>query len=364
MVALSRSGRTIAAYAAFLLAATGVQAQTWSPLPSYRDSNALDLVLVDAGITRDPGRTTGRSALERINAWVNANISLQTGSTLRQSPGQTIYARSADSLDQAVLKVALLRRFGVTSEALSIRLVGAGETLTAAPGEAVVEIATARGTLTLAPRGKIILSSQRSVAAQASRERGGAKLEELLMTSASQAEPSAVTYIDRALAEAGLAPGQPLTPATLRQLNRWTNHAVRFRSDSSGWALADFFQTPAETLILRAGDCEDYAILKAAMLQRMGLAEDAIVYQPALAGGLFGLGGQGHMVLVVKLPDNAAPIVLDNLFDDPYAAGSHHKVDRAQAMPAFWMNDVLTGRISGPRLSAAPRSTASRLLAI
>ena len=53
-------------------------------------------------------------------------------------------------------------------------------------------------------------------------------------------------------------------------VNAWVNQQVTYLLDPASW------QTPAETLAKRTGDCKDYAVLKRAILLAKGLPEDEL----------------------------------------------------------------------------------------
>lgn len=94
--------------------------------------------------------------------------------------------------------------------------------------------------------------------------------------------------------------------AELAQVNRRWNRLVTYKADNR----EDHWQSPAETLRLGTGDCEDISIAK--MLDpaiRQSIPVDQLrlsyVHTPA---------GQPHMVLIIgKGPD---ALVLDNLFNE------------------------------------------------
>lgn len=172
------------------------------------------------------------------------------------------------------------------------------------------------------------------------------------VTSPREDEGTPFQPVDLALHEAGLSKDSPVNEAALGRLNAWVNHAIRYRSDHDSWGIQDFYQTPHETLLRRAGDCEDYAILKAALLRRLGVPASAITYLPVRAGGFLGLGATGHMVLVVALPGGAGSVILDSLRDKVRAPRWRGPESTARSLPFALMDDILTGRTAGPRVAA------------
>lgn len=62
--------------------------------------------------------------------------------------------------------------------------------------------------------------------------------------------------------------------ARLGWINRAVNMSIRPASDWSQYGYADFWASPLQTLGSGAGDCEDYAIVKYAILRELGVASD------------------------------------------------------------------------------------------
>jgi predicted transglutaminase-like cysteine proteinase len=97
-----------------------------------------------------------------------------------------------------------------------------------------------------------------------------------------------------------------LSAAELVQINRQWNLLVTYKEDN----LEDHWQSPAETVEFKTGDCEDISIAK--MLDpaiRKSIPAEQLrlsyVHTPA---------GLPHMVLIIGQGDRA--LVLDNLFDE------------------------------------------------
>jgi predicted transglutaminase-like cysteine proteinase len=55
------------------------------------------------------------------------------------------------------------------------------------------------------------------------------------------------------------------------KVNRWVNRNIKYITDKENQGVADYWQTPRETLKSMQGDCEDYAILKYFMLINWGI---------------------------------------------------------------------------------------------
>lgn len=95
---------------------------------------------------------------------------------------------------------------------------------------------------------------------------------------------------------------------SLTVLNRTINERIEYRGDGIG---RDHWQGPQETSRLRAGDCEDFAILKMAELYALGVDPyDMIVVVGKLPDG------RGHAVLTVR--ERNEWFVLDNLRSSAY----------------------------------------------
>jgi predicted transglutaminase-like cysteine proteinase len=66
----------------------------------------------------------------------------------------------------------------------------------------------------------------------------------------------------------GLSDSRP----QLDQVQAWVNEHVSYKTDPK-----DHWQTASETLGLRSGDCEDYAILKHRILRAQGVPDDDLL---------------------------------------------------------------------------------------
>ncbi|MCY0093655.1 transglutaminase-like cysteine peptidase [Hoeflea ulvae] len=95
----------------------------------------------------------------------------------------------------------------------------------------------------------------------------------------------------------------------LRAVSRSVNHLVRYETDAQMHGRLDQWSTPNETLRRGAGDCEDYAILKMALLAGAGvpLSSMEIVVVKDTRRRLF------HAVLSVSVNGNS--YILDNMTD-------------------------------------------------
>lgn len=97
--------------------------------------------------------------------------------------------------------------------------------------------------------------------------------------------------------------------AQLRHVSASVNAMVAYRTDQQNHGRLDQWSTPNETLARLSGDCEDYAILKMAILARLGVPVNAmeIVVVKDTSRRLF------HAVLSVALKDRT--LILDNMTD-------------------------------------------------
>ncbi|MDF1610100.1 transglutaminase-like cysteine peptidase [Hoeflea sp. YIM 152468] len=94
-----------------------------------------------------------------------------------------------------------------------------------------------------------------------------------------------------------------------RHISRSVNKMVIYQTDQQSHGRLDQWSTPNETLRRGAGDCEDYAILKMALLSHLGIPMDAmeIVVLKDTRRRLF------HAVLSVSVGGNS--LILDNMTD-------------------------------------------------
>ena len=81
-----------------------------------------------------------------------------------------------------------------------------------------------------------------------------------------------------------------LTYGTPKQLARFLRETIQLTTDEALFGADDYWQTPEEILERRAGDCEDFALLAQAILERQGV--EAYVFS------VYGAGGYAHTVCV------------------------------------------------------------------
>lgn len=94
----------------------------------------------------------------------------------------------------------------------------------------------------------------------------------------------------------------------LNSVNDFINE-VEFVDDIYHWGKEDYWATPLQTLVTKAGDCEDLSIAKFFTLKAMGFDERKLrlTYVKALDIN------KAHMVVSYFVRPNAEPLVLDNL---------------------------------------------------
>lgn len=92
------------------------------------------------------------------------------------------------------------------------------------------------------------------------------------------------------------------------QVNELVNRLLRYREDTALYETGEYWASPAETLSHRAGDCEDFAILKYALLRDLGVSDAdmriVVLRDEAVR--------QFHAVLTVR--HKGKWLVLDNRF--------------------------------------------------
>jgi hypothetical protein len=106
--------------------------------------------------------------------------------------------------------------------------------------------------------------------------------------------------------------GLPADPAAL---NRAVNAAITYQEEPPG---EDDWQTPQETWTRKTGDCEDYAILKYAVLLASGVAEADLLL---VVGRIAAASPQVHAILLLRGPGGW--VVLDNRFDHLIPPGEY-----------------------------------------
>ena len=107
----------------------------------------------------------------------------------------------------------------------------------------------------------------------------------------------------------------------LKQINDFFNINISFGTDVDVWKKNDYWATPMQTLAMRRGDCEDFAIAKYFSLVSAGMSEQKLrlMYVQATINGSF---QQAHMVLAYYTSPDNEPLILDNINKEILPASS------------------------------------------
>lgn len=167
-------------------------------------------------------------------------------------------------------------------------------------------------------------------------------------TSASQYSALAATLSDTRLTSwLSLLdnPSQDDERAQLERVNHFINRSVTFVSDQQAWGVDDYWATPAQTLSLGKGDCEDFAIAKYFSLVRMGVPSEKLrlTFVKALKQN------QAHMVLAYYPSASAQPLILDNL--DPRIRPAS---ERGDLLPVYSFNNHGVFLAKSPQRASQP----------
>jgi len=98
----------------------------------------------------------------------------------------------------------------------------------------------------------------------------------------------------------------------LKQVNDFFNQQIKFATDIQVWKKNDYWASPMQTLAMRRGDCEDFAIAKYFSLITANVPEQKLrlMYVQAMISDQI---QQAHMVLAYYPTSDAEPLILDNL---------------------------------------------------
>ena len=133
--------------------------------------------------------------------------------------------------------------------------------------------------------------------------------------------------------------------AQLERVNHFINRSVSFVSDQQAWGADDYWATPAQTLRLGQGDCEDFAIAKYFSLVRMGVPSEKLrlTFVKALKQN------QAHMVLAYYPSGSEQPLILDNL--DPRIRPAS---ERGDLLPVYSFNNHGVFLAKSPQHASQP----------
>jgi predicted transglutaminase-like cysteine proteinase len=130
-----------------------------------------------------------------------------------------------------------------------------------------------------------------------------------------------------AVADQQVPPSGERASAMLREVNHSVNDAITPMQKPTNPLLRHWTLSPA------AGDCNDYAVTKRHRLIEMGWPKSALRLAVVLTAG-----GQGHLVLVVRMSDG--DVVLDNLSSSvrPWNAAGYQWISmQSGSNPRFWV---------------------------
>lgn len=103
----------------------------------------------------------------------------------------------------------------------------------------------------------------------------------------------------------------------LLRINFMANDRLLPKIDAENYGQSEYFASPVESLLKGYGDCEDYALLKAATCIDLGMDPKSI---SILAVGPKGSGSANHAVCKIVLPNDKGgktAFVLDNILRYP-----------------------------------------------
>ena len=133
---------------------------------------------------------------------------------------------------------------------------------------------------------------------------------------------------------------RPSIDGKLQAVQYYVNRSAVWGNDIDVWKAEDYWATPNETLRIKSGDCEDFAILKMMLLSAAGISLDNMY----LTVGYDTVLKQGHAVLVVR--DNGSLWILDERTDAVIRDENFHYFNPVLSMN-FGRNWVRGYRIAG-----------------
>ena len=139
-----------------------------------------------------------------------------------------------------------------------------------------------------------------------------------------------------------------------KRINESSNRTITWQEDQKVWGVPDYWATPFETIAKKAGDCEDFAIIKYFSLINLGIPVNQLrlVYVKAKNGNGTSSGELAHMVLAFYPSPDSEPLILDNMLSDIKPAGR-----RPDLVPVFSFNGegVYNGVAGGAQASGIER---------
>jgi predicted transglutaminase-like cysteine proteinase len=119
------------------------------------------------------------------------------------------------------------------------------------------------------------------------------------------------------------------------RINDSSNRNITWQEDQKIWGASDYWATPFETIAKKAGDCEDFAIIKYFSLIHLGIPVNQLrlVYVKAKNGNGTSSSELAHMVLAYYPSPDSEPFILDNMLSDIRPASR-----RPDLVPVFSFN--------------------------
>ena len=140
----------------------------------------------------------------------------------------------------------------------------------------------------------------------------------------------------------------------IKRINDSSNRTITWQEDQKVWGAADYWATPFETIAKKAGDCEDFAIIKYFSLINLGVPVNQLrlVYVKAKNGNGTSSSELAHMVLAYYPSPDSEPLILDNMLSDIRPASR-----RPDLVPVFSFNGegVYNGVAGGGQASGIER---------
>ena len=146
------------------------------------------------------------------------------------------------------------------------------------------------------------------------------------------------------------------TTHQLEVVNKFSHQSFSYITDINQFNVEDYWASPAEMLVSKRGDCEDWAIFTYVSLRALGIPDIQLrlVYVRARIGGENSSVSQAHMVLAYY-PDGASePLILDSLIQTILPASA-----RTDLTPVFSFNS--TGLWAGSGNQKSKQSASARL---
>ncbi len=121
----------------------------------------------------------------------------------------------------------------------------------------------------------------------------------------------------------------------IKAVNDFFNLRIRYSTDILIWKKSDYWATPLETMGIRAGDCEDFAIAKYVSLIELGVPPEKLrlIYVKATIPEDVGSRIEAHMVLGYYPIPNAIPLIFDSLIPKIESA-----LERTDLKPVYSFN--------------------------